>query len=331
MSLRTVLARTALFSRYSCSTSAAALPAAQTLSSSPVFNNVHAREYGIALGSRHQRTSKKEAVVVLGTGWAAYRFMQSVDYSRFDVKVVSPRNHFLFTPLLCSTAVGTLPFRSIMEPIRTASKPLRYFQAKAMNVDTDQKVVHCVGELNQEEFDLSYDRLVIACGARNATFGVPGVSENALFMKQLDHARQVRNRIIACFETASMPTCTPEERARILTFVVVGGGPTAIELCAELSDFLWEDLVRAYPEVPLDQVKVEVLEGSPQILSMFEKSLVARAVRNLKRQGVQIHTNSAVTKVTDRHVELADGQRIPYGCLIWAAGIGPVPLIDTLW
>jgi NADH:quinone reductase (non-electrogenic) len=120
--------------------------------------------------------------------------------------------------------------------------------------------------------------------------------------------------------------------ARVCLLVAcMSGYSTAIELCAELSDFLWEDLIQAYPEVPLHQVRIVVLEGSSQILSMFERTLVSRAVHNLKRQGVELHTNSVVQKVTERHVELKDGQRIAYGCLIWAAGIGPTPLIDTLW
>lgn len=182
----------------------------------------------------------KPSVVILGGGWAGYRTAMDIDKSKYDVKLVAPRNHFLFTPLLPSTAVGTLEFRCIEEPIRVI-KDLTYYQATCEGIDFTAKKVKCKDAFKDgDEFEVTYDKLVIACGSDNNTFGIKGVetSENVFFLKQLSHARGIRNRLIECFERASSPACTEEERKQLLTFIIVGGGPTSIEFAAEVYDFL---------------------------------------------------------------------------------------------
>ena len=212
--------------------------------------------------------SSRCRVLVLGSGWAGFRVARDLDKSRHEVTVVSPRNHFLFTPLLPSTTVGTLEFRCVQEPIRTV-RNVKYIQAVANNVDFAGRRVECEsmykqfdkqsGVTTRRSFSLEYDKLILAMGTKSNTFGVPGFSSqeeqiehnatgtdkhNVFFLKQLEHARAIRNRIIECFERASSPLMPEEERQRLLTFVVVGGGPTSIEFTSELYDFLHTDVTR---------------------------------------------------------------------------------------
>jgi NADH:ubiquinone reductase (non-electrogenic) len=180
----------------------------------------------------------KPKLVVLGTGFAALSLIRHLRTDAYDVVVVSPRNHFLFTPLLPSTTVGTVEFRSIIEPIRQALDPkaVTFYQARCTAIDPATKLITCEGVHDRETFLLGYDSLVIAVGAVSKTFGVPGVEQFAFRLKELSDARAIRQRIIQCFERASTPMQTEEERRRLLHFVIVWGGPTGVEFAAELHD-----------------------------------------------------------------------------------------------
>jgi NADH:ubiquinone reductase (non-electrogenic) len=171
----------------------------------------------------------KRRLIVLGSGFAGFSLVKSVDTASYDVAIVSPRNHFLFTPLLPSTTVGTIEFRSIIEPIRGARKGIEYYQASCTSVDPQRNVIGCRHAVDEREFSLPYDVLVIAVGAENNTYGIPGVAEHALFLRELADARAIRQRIIECFERASIPEMEESERSSLLRFLVVGGGPTGVE------------------------------------------------------------------------------------------------------
>ena len=202
-----------------------------------------------AYGARFLSSApRRPRVLILGTGWGGNKMARSLDKSLFDVRVISPANHFLFTPFLPSTAVGTLEFRCIQEPIRTVSGLGEYYQAKARAIDFEKKTVECEDVFKGSSFSVAYDYLVIAAGCKSNTFGIPGVAERegkqVFFLKHLHHARQIRNRVLECFERACNPTVDDDERRRLLSFVVVGGGPTSCEFTTELSDFLTNDVQR---------------------------------------------------------------------------------------
>jgi len=155
--------------------------------------------------------------------------------------VVSPRNHFLFTPLLPSSAVGTLECRVIQEPIRAhLGQYGSYVQAKARTLDPVNKKIICEAAFANQIFELEYDKLVIAVGVKTNTFGIESIrdderkGENVFFLKQLWHSRAIRKNIIDSFEKASLPDISSAERRRLLSFLVVGGGPTSCEFTAEL-------------------------------------------------------------------------------------------------
>lgn len=215
--------------------------------------------------SQSQRTQQqpitssyqRKKLVILGTGWAGYSVFKNINKRLYDVIVVSPRNHFLFTPLLNSTTVGTLEFRSIIEPIRNSRfRDDHHFQlSTAVALEPEQNRLHCKADLTGEQYSIDYDQLVIAVGCTSNSFGIPGVYEHTFFMKEIADARAVRQRIISNFERCLYPRVAVEEQKKLLHFVIVGGGPTGVEFGAELYDFITRDVARLYPS-EAEHVKV---------------------------------------------------------------------------
>ncbi len=268
----------------------------------------------------------KEKLVILGTGFAAIQLLRNVSLKHYDVSVVSPRNYFLFTPLLTSTCVGTLEFRSIIEPIRTARRKVRYIQAECKSIDLDGKALLCQALEQEETFEVEYDKLVIAVGAGNNTYGVPGVTEHALFLKDIPDARAIRQELLRCVERAGAPNISKEERRRLLHFVVVGGGPTGVEFAGELQDFLQQDLSKWYPEIAGD-IHVTLIEAGDRLLNSFAKTLSNYTMRNFEKRNITVLKNTPVTAVHADHAELADGSTIPFGLLVWSGGITATDLV----
>ena len=271
----------------------------------------------------------KQTVIVLGSGFGAFGFLKRADSRRVNVTIVSPRNHFLFSPLLPSTTVGTVEFRSIIEPVRTARQDIQYVQARCTAVLPDKRSIVCESVLENHSFVLSYDILVIAVGVASGTHGVPGVTEHALFLKELTDARAIRQRIIGCYERAAEPGLTDEERSRLLHTVVVGGGPTGVEVAAELRDFSSRELRRTFPGL-VDQARITLLEASPQLLGTFDAVLGDYAKRHFLHEGIDVRTGMQVTEVGARMLTLQDGTVLPFGMLVWSTGTAPTPLVSTL-
>nr|UER43489.1 NAD(P)H dehydrogenase B2 [Viscum album] len=284
--------------------------------------------------------SKKKKVVVLGTGWAGTSFLRNLKDPSFDVHVISPRNYFTFTPLLPSVTCGTVEARSVVEPIRSIARKkklnISFWEGSCVRLDPENKKVYCRSSPDthldgEEEFVVDYDYLVIAMGARSNTFNTPGVVENCHFLKEIEDAQKIRRSVIDCFERASLPNLSDEQRKRILHFVIVGGGPTGVEFAAELHDFVKDDLVKLYPSVK-GLVKITLLEAADTILGMFDKRITKFALEKFHREGIDVKTGSMVVKVSDKEIstkERSNGENcsIPYGMVVWSTGIGPRPVI----
>lgn len=271
-------------------------------------------------------SSPRAQLVVLGTGFGAFNLVKNLKED-YDIIVVSPRNHFLFTPLLPSTTVGTIEFRSIIEPIRHAREDIRYYHAEAIELATSTQKLKCRGITDQHEFEIAYDILVIAVGAVSNTFGVPGVAEHAMFLKELHDARELRQRIIRRFEQANLPGVSAEERRRLLHFIICGGGPTGVEFAAELNDFLLEDLQKAYPHL-VPEARITLVEAMKEILGTFDEKLRRYAREMFARQRIAVLTESPVTKVDATTVYLSDGSELKYGLLLWSTGNGPTKFLE---
>ncbi|KAK7820256.1 external alternative NAD(P)H-ubiquinone oxidoreductase B2, mitochondrial [Quercus suber] len=288
-----------------------------------------------AIASSESENVKKK-VVVLGTGWAGTSFLKNLNNPTYDVQVISPRNYFAFTPLLPSVTCGTVEPRSIVEPIRNIVRKkhsdVQFCEAECFKIDAENKKIYCRSTQNgKDEFVVDFDYLIISVGARVNTFNTPGVEEHCHFLKEVEDAQRIRRTVIDCFERASLPNVSEEERKRILHFAIVGGGPTGVEFAAVLHDFVKEDLVTLYPRVK-DQVKITLLEAGDHILNMFDKRITTFAEDKFGRDGIDVKTGSMVVKVSEKEIstkEMKNGQIsvMPYGMAVWSTGIGTRPII----
>ncbi|KAJ7100625.1 pyridine nucleotide-disulfide oxidoreductase-domain-containing protein [Mycena belliarum] len=274
---------------------------------------------------------EKKTVVVLGSGWGATSFLNTLDTTEYNVVVISPRNFFLFTPLLPSVAVGTLSPRSILQPTRYVTRhktrAVKVIEAEAQSIDPVNKTVSFIdnsaiqGKVSSTT--IPYDYLVYAVGAEVQTFGIPGVKENACFMKELHDAEKMQRRFLDCLESAAFPGQSEEEIERLLHMVVVGGGPTGVELSGELHDFLEEDLKSWYPELA-GKIKITLVEALPSVLPMFSKRLIDYTMSTFKESKIDILTQTMVKEVKEQSVTLAMPDKsiveMPCGMVVWAAG-----------
>ncbi len=268
-------------------------------------------------------------VLALGGGFAAYRFVRDLRNVNYQLTLAAPRNHFLFTPLLPSTTVGTLEFRSILEPFRRTCPWAEFNLFEATSLDLSRKAVLGRSPVDGLESEILFDDLIIAVGAIAGTFGVPGVKEHALFLREIPDSRRIRRRVLDCLERASAPDIDPARRKKLLHFVVVGGGPTGVEFSAEMHDFLWSDLKAAYPGL-VDQVQITILEATHQLLGVFDEVLSEYAAKRFARVHISVRTKSTVTRVEQDRLYLQDGEEIHFGLLIWATGNAPNPFTAAL-
>ena len=220
------------------------LPTRTTTTTTTALSAVTARGFAATTTTKDDRKAGNR-VVVLGSGWGGFQLALNMN-KNVNMTVVSPNNHFVFTPLLPSASVGTLECRCIQEPIRTILGPKGTFvHAWAKSLDTENKLVHCES-VHHDTFTVEYDQLVIAVGVQTNTFGIESIQHDAtqgiFFLKQLAHARAIRTHIIDSFEKAAIPTVSPAERQRLLSFLVVGGGPTSCEFTSELHGTSWRVL-----------------------------------------------------------------------------------------
>lgn len=271
----------------------------------------------------------KRRIVLLGTGFATVTLLRTLRRDSYQITVVSPRNHFLFTPLLPSTTVGTIEFRSVIEPIRQNRPGIEFFRASAIRLDTQTRQVFCQDTMTRREFAVPYDLLVIGVGAVNNSFGTPGVLEHAAFLKEARDARKIRNRIMDCIEQASLPGTPAEERNRLLHFAVVGGGPTGIEFAAELRDLVDSDLMKTYPRVA-PNVQITLFEAGKEILGAFDETLRNYTKAHFKRQHIRIRLESPVAEVREKELVLKGGERVPTGLVVWSTGYGPSEFVKSL-
>ncbi|KAJ6409083.1 hypothetical protein OIU84_008722 [Salix udensis] len=249
-------------------------------------------------GLEPTKRDEKPRVVVLGSGWAGCRLMKGIDTDLYDVVCVSPRNHMVFTPLLASTCVGTLEFRSVAEPIGRIQPAISkapgsyFFLANCTGLDTEKHTVHCetvtdgLDTVDPWRFKISYDKLVIALGAEATTFGIRGVKEHAIFLREVHHAQEIRRKLLLNLMLSDVPGLSEEEKRRLLHCVVVGGGPTGVEFSGELSDFILKDVRQTYAHVK-DYIHVTLIEAN-EILSSFDDSLRRYATKQLTKSGVHL-------------------------------------------
>lgn len=286
-------------------------------------------------------SSTKTRVVVLGSGWGAMSFIKAWDASladKYELILLSPRNYFVYTPLLPAMCAGTVEERSIVEPIRAVlGGKGKFFEAKCTEIMPDERsIVACFPEdagFPEACFKIPYDVLIMGVGCVNNTFGIQGVQENTLFFKSVEDAAKLRLRVSECFERAALPQTTPEERRKLLSIVIVGGGPTGVEVAAELHDLIIDDLSKLYP-AEVGDFSIKVVELMSHVLSTYDRKISNYTAEVFKRNGIELVLNSRVQAVAQDSVTVVDTEgkatEIPFGACVWATGIAMHPLIKQL-
>ncbi|RAL10630.1 putative NADH-ubiquinone oxidoreductase 64 kDa subunit [Aspergillus homomorphus CBS 101889] len=283
----------------------------------------------------------KPRLVVLGTGWGSIALLKHLNPGDYHVTVVSPTNYFLFTPMLPSATVGTLGLRSLVEPVRRIVQRINghFLKGQAEDVEFSEKLVE-VSQVDangkEHRFYLPYDKLVVGVGCVTNPHGVKGL-EHCHFLKSIDDARKIKNQVLENMELACLPTTSDEERKRLLSFVVCGGGPTGVEFAAELFDLLNEDLLHSFPKILRNEISVHIIQSRSHILNTYDEALSRYAESRFARDYVDVLTNARVKEVHDDKVlftQTEDGKtvtkEIPMGFCLWSTGVSRAPLCKRL-
>ena len=240
------------------------------------------------------------------------------------VALVDHMNYTTFWPMVPSVIPSNAEVRHVAHSLRRILKPLgvEFFQDEVVGVDFEARRVKTA------ERDYPYNYLVLAPGSRTTYFGTPGAEENAMEVKGLRDALRVRNHVIDCFEEAEhLDGQAPDD---LLTFVVVGGGPTGVEAAADMHDLMFDVLEDDYPNVKFDRVRVVLVNAGDQILKGLDSSLVNAARRRLAAQRIEVINDAKVEEVRPDAVVISSGRTMPTRTTVWAAGIEPPPLVGNL-
>jgi NADH:ubiquinone reductase (H+-translocating) len=276
----------------------------------------------------------RHQVVVVGGGFGGVRVTRALARADVDITIVDRTNHHLFQPLLYQVATGILPDGLIAPALRSVVRKqanARVVLAEAQHLDLDGRVVRALAPDGQR-LTLPYDTLVVATGCTDAYFGNEEWPVFAPGLKTLEDASHLRTHILGAFEMAELAT-DPVERAAYLTFVVIGAGPTGVEMVGQVAELAHEALPREYRSVATTEAKILLIEAGPEVLAAFAPKLQRYTRRRLQRMGVDVWLNTRARAMDQASVTVKgpDGdRRIPARTRIWAAGVQASPLARML-
>ena len=270
--------------------------------------------------------ASRHSVAIVGAGFGGLACARELDGADVDVLLLDRRNYHLFTPLLYQVATSLLNPSDIAYPLRAIfrrSRNVRFRQAAVAGIDRDRRIVRTA---TGEEF--AYDSLVVATGSTNNYFANTSLAHHTLAMKTLPEALRLRNHVLSCLELAARAS-SEEDRRTLLTFVVVGGGPTGVEYAGSLAELLKMVLGRDYPELDRSMARIVLLEGLDHLLGAFHPKLGRYAEGELRSRGIEVRLSTMVAGAGDDHVDVRDGERIPTRTVVWSAGVRPVDPIGA--
>jgi len=274
----------------------------------------------------HNPEEKRRRVVIIGAGFGGLSAVKRLaGHRELEITVIDRRNYHLFQPLLYQVAMAGLSPAQIAIPIRALLKGrlnTRVVLDEIASIDANRRVVA------SREHEYIYDWLIVATGANHSYFGNDDWEMNAPGLKTIEQATEIRRRVLLAFEQAEKAT-TAEERRRLLTFVIVGAGPTGVELAGALAEMSRCTLSREFRNIDPRHTRILLVEAGDRILTSFDQRLAQKAQSDLERMGVQVWTQSAVTGIDSEGVRIGK-ERIEAGCVIWAAGVTPSPLVALL-
>ena len=267
--------------------------------------------------------SQKHKVVVIGGGFGGLTLVKKLAYEPVEVLLIDRSNHHLFQPLLYQVATGGLSPANIAMPLRTLVRyqsNCRSILGEVASVDVKkQEVVLTDGDR------FGFDTLVVAAGAVTSYFNHPEWADNSVGLKSLDDALKIRGRILRSFERAER-SADVQEQARLLTFVVVGGGPTGVETAGAIAELAHHSMRNEFRNIKPESARVILVEGQSRPLTMFREDLSAHACKDLERLGVELRMGVQVKAVSADEVELSTGEKLSTNTVIWAAGVSGNPL-----
>jgi len=280
-------------------------------------------------------------VVVVGGGFSglytALKLDAALGFSRhLEITVIDRKNYFLFPPLLPSVAVGAIETRQVTYPFRRIFEAtnIRFKKETVERIDLARQVVSSKvdvdgdstsGALRVRHDETPYDYLVLAPGSTTQTFGTPGI-QHAFFMRELGDAIALRNHIIDCFETAARELDSALIQ-KMLRFVVVGAGPTGVEVASEVRDLIEHVLLGRYPEIDRSIIDVVLIDAGARVLGGWDEEVATRAERQLEKLLVRVLHGRRVAEIGTDWVRLSDGEQLDARTTCWCAGVAPSPLI----
>ena len=266
----------------------------------------------------------KKRIVIIGAGFAGLKLAKKLVGSGYQIVLIDKNNYHQFQPLFYQVASAGLEPSSILFPLRKifqSRKDVYIRVAEVYSIDTEKK------ELNTSLDTVWYDYLVIATGVNSNFFGMKNMAEFAIPMKSVSEAMTLRNRILSNLEKAvTLFDEFEEEKKALLNVVVVGGGPTGVEIAGAIAEMKKFVLPKDYPDLNMDLMQVSIIEGSPSLLASMSKHASGKSLFYLKRLGINVHVNTRVIDYNGEILKLGTGEEIKTRLVIWAAGIsGVVP------
>jgi NADH:ubiquinone reductase (H+-translocating) len=264
-------------------------------------------------------------VVIAGAGFGGLTCARALKHAPVDVLLVDRNNYHLFTPLLYQVASALLDPGEIARPVRELIRPLAnadFRQASITGVDLDGR------RLLTDHGPIDYDYLVLATGAQSDYFGNPDLARHTMGLKELGEGLALRNRMLSQLEESRW-TSDPARRRALLSFAIVGGGPTGVEMAGAVSELVRHVLRKDYRDLDINELRVVLIEAAPYVLGAFDPMLRDAALRSLRRKGIEVMLGAKVGAVTDSAVRLADGRDVPACTVIWTAGVRASDLART--
>ncbi len=268
---------------------------------------------------------RRHQVVIIGSGFGGLNAAKKLKHADVDIKLIARTTHHLFQPLLYQVATGIVSEGDIAPPTRVILRRQRNVQVLLGDVThIDLAGQHVVSELLGHTYETPYDTLIVAAGAGQSYFGNDQFAEFAPGMKSIDDALEVRGRILSAFEQAERSS-DPERRAKLLTFTVIGAGPTGVEMAGQIAELASHTLKGSFRHIDSTRARVILLDAAPQVLPPFGEKLGTRAAARLEKLGVEIQLGAMVTDVDRNGVTVKDSdgttRRIESGCKVWSAGV----------
>src|SRR5246127_1678359 len=275
-------------------------------------------------------TERRHRVVIIGSGFGGLNAAKKLKHANVDIKLIARTTHHLFQPLLYQVATGIISEGEIAPPTRVVLRNQRNVQVLLGNVTHIDLANQCVvSDLLGHTYETPYDSLIVAAGAGQSYFGNDHFAEFAPGMKSIDDALGLGGRILSAFEQAERSN-DPERRKKLLTFTVVGAGPTGVEMAGQIAELADYTLKGAFRHIDSTKARVILLDAAPAVLPPMGEKLGERAAARLEKMGVEIQLGAMVTDVDPNGITVkdADGtvRRIESACKVWSAGVSASPL-----